>query len=709
MTGPEDDDAPRLFERSGLRALVLFVAVVIAFGPAIDGDLVWDDAATVGVAARLPSPWAAFSRDLFDLGAAAPAGAGASWFRPLVTLSYALDVRVFAAAPHFGLHLVNLLWHALAAVLVARALERWTRAETPRAHFACSVAALFWAVLPAKAENVAWISGRGDVMGLALLLFGLEARSKLGGTLARMATAVAATAAALLCKEGFIAAPAIWAMEVFAEREDRKALPALRSAEVLASGVTVVAYLALRRAYLPIQGGGAAMFAGLSLADRAMLALETIGHAATALIVCFEAHLLRGPIGFSGPDALLREPGMAVAGGAFVLVLALAAWRAPRVRPAAALLAVTLFPVSNIIPAGLESRMSDRFLYVPSLAVALGMAALLASAAAFRAVALGLSAGAVGLMLVSSRRALVFRSSDALWSWERAHGDRATTVLHHAAQAALRGRDLAKARDLSLETAARYAELGFDDGYPYLVQAMAVHVRLHGEEDRASLAAYRRLLDALVAGRAGKVTFHLPDGRAVVVPTATPSARAYAAAHAREMRVELLVLDARTGREEAAAGSRAEVEACPRCRGVIREAVRIELALAHPDPAKALLDVLGRDPEADEDLLPAVAAAQARELAAGGDLAKARALFLGEAYAPACKLGEPALATAPPDRPEVRTTIAVACVLAGDMAAWQRIRPTLSAAAVQAIDGWSFAWRSDPRRRLELFGDARPR
>src|SRR6185369_7208454 len=99
-------------------------------------------------------------RDAFDLGALAQAGAGASYWRPLVTLSFWLDLKLFPAAPQFGMHLVTLLWHALAATLVARALERWTRAETTPGRLACWLAALVWAVLPAKAENVAWISGR---------------------------------------------------------------------------------------------------------------------------------------------------------------------------------------------------------------------------------------------------------------------------------------------------------------------------------------------------------------------------------------------------------------------------------------------------------------------------------------------------------------------------------------------------------------------
>jgi hypothetical protein len=712
VAGPgSDPGAPPapLLTRPAVLGALLVIAVVLAFGPAIDGALVWDDAAMVGAAARLTSPWAAFSRDLFDLGAAAEQGAGASYFRPLVTLSFALDLRVFSAAPQFGLHLVNLAWHALAAVLVAGALRRWTRATTPQATLACAVAAFFWAVLPAKAENVAWISGRGDVLGLTLLLLGLAARRRLSSAAMRAVTAVVATALALLCKESFVVAAALWAVEIAAEQDGparARLARVVRAPEVLASVQTAVAYLILRRLHLPLHGGGEAMLAGLSLADRLALVLETLGHALVATVLCFEAHLLRGPIGFTAPFVLHREPGLALAGGALLLGLALVAWRLPRARAGAALFAVTLLPVANLLPAGLESRFSDRFLYVPSLGVALGLAALLGAlpARAFRAVATGVAAAALGLALVAARRAELFRSSAALWEWERAHGDRAASVLHNAAMAALRERDLGRARDRLLETAARYGELGFDEGYPYLVQAAGVEVDRTGEHDAVTLGAYRRLLALLLAGEPGTVTFRWPPGRALLVPTATPAARAYAATHGREMRLRLLLLDARAGKAEALPAARAEVEACPRCRGPLREAARVALAVAEPAEAEALLGRLGPDELAEDDRLATAAQVEGALLRQGGEAAAAAALFVGEAYGPACRRGEPAAREA---AAEVRQAIAVACALAGDRAAFQRLRPALGAEAVAAIEGWDFAWRGDPARRLRLFVEAR--
>lgn len=715
-SAPEDeDDAPApILTRSAVWAALIVIAVIVAFGTAIDGGLVWDDTTMVGAAAALRSPWAAFSRDFFALGARAGEGAGASYFRPLVTLSFALDVRLFSAAPQFGLHLGNLIWHAIASVLVGTTLLRWTRASSAQARIACWLAALFWAVVPAKAENVAWISGRGDVMGLALLLAGLALRRRLAGSAARAAVIGAATAVALLCKESFVVAPVLAAIELACERddEDRRArvLRVLRAPETLVSTFVVVAYLAVRRAYLPIHGGGEAMFAGLSIADRVTLVIETLGHVAQSLVLCFEAHLLRGPIGFRGPFRLQRdESGMAMVGTVFVIALATAAWRLPRLRPAALLFAAALLPVVNVVPSGLESRFSDRFLYVPSLGIALGMATVVASlpAGTFRALALGLATGSVGLMLLSSQRSMNFRSSRTLWEHERRHGQRAPTVLHNAAMAALRERRFQDARDRLIETADRYGALGFAESYPYEVAAVEAQVRATGEADRASFDAYRKLLEALASGQPGIVHLPLASGRSIHLPTETPSAKLYATQHAREIRMALLVLDARRGDEQASAAARGEVEACPRCRNVLREAARVDLALAHPDLAMGWLARLGPDEDAERDGLAESAEVQAAVLRSPSEIAKARALFLGEAYAPACEQGVAAIAEG--ESPRARTTVALACKLAGNGAAWEKARRGLDPEVERDIASFGNGYRTDPAQRIELFKPRAPR
>jgi len=88
----------------------------------------------------------------------------ASNWHPLTWLSHMLDVEVFGMNPG-GHHLVNVMLHAINAVLLFLVLAQLTGAPECSAF----VAALF-AVHPLHVESVAWISERKDVLSTA---FGL--------------------------------------------------------------------------------------------------------------------------------------------------------------------------------------------------------------------------------------------------------------------------------------------------------------------------------------------------------------------------------------------------------------------------------------------------------------------------------------------------------------------------------------------------------
>jgi protein O-mannosyl-transferase len=81
----------------------------------------------------------------------------ANWI-PLTTLSHMLDCQLFGLRAG-GHHLVNVFWHAANAVLLFLVLRRMTGGLWRSA----LVAALF-AVHPLRAESVAWVSERKDVL-----------------------------------------------------------------------------------------------------------------------------------------------------------------------------------------------------------------------------------------------------------------------------------------------------------------------------------------------------------------------------------------------------------------------------------------------------------------------------------------------------------------------------------------------------------------
>src|SRR5690606_5518458 len=106
-----------------------------------------------------------------------------------------------------------------------------------------------------------------------------------------------------------------------------------------------------------------------------------------------------------------------------------------------------LGPVINVIPTGLEARLSDRFLYAPAVGVALGLAAAGIALSSRRPWAAP-SLIALGLALIPSTRARaeLFRTNDTLFGWEATRTRGSLTVLLNAGAAAARAKRFREAR-----------------------------------------------------------------------------------------------------------------------------------------------------------------------------------------------------------------------------------------------------------------------
>ncbi len=90
-------------------------------------------------------------------------------WHPLTSLSYLLDYEFYGLAP-WGYHLTNVLLHGAAAILLFLVLRRMTGDLWPSAF----VAAVF-AIHPLRAESVAWVSERKDVLSGLLFILTLGA------------------------------------------------------------------------------------------------------------------------------------------------------------------------------------------------------------------------------------------------------------------------------------------------------------------------------------------------------------------------------------------------------------------------------------------------------------------------------------------------------------------------------------------------------
>jgi len=139
-------------------AALIILLTLAAYTPALRGGFVWDDDSYVTENPTLRSP----------------GGLAAIWFKPgatyqyypLVFTSFWTEYHLWKLQP-FGYHLVNVLLHALNAILLWRVLRCL---QIPGSWLAAAI----FAVHPVMVESVAWITERKNVLsGLFYLLAAL--------------------------------------------------------------------------------------------------------------------------------------------------------------------------------------------------------------------------------------------------------------------------------------------------------------------------------------------------------------------------------------------------------------------------------------------------------------------------------------------------------------------------------------------------------
>jgi tetratricopeptide (TPR) repeat protein len=176
---------------------LLPLLAVLAWARSLANGFVWDDRMLIADNPLLVGPDAV--RAAFgDFWAAGTAGSG--YWRPLVTLSYVAERAAWGLDP-MPYHVTNVALHAAVVGL----LTRWVQAEKLGAAALAGVA--WFAVHPAFAENVAWISGRTDTMAMMFSLVAILAGTEARPTTASRAASAVALALALLSKEVAVAVP----------------------------------------------------------------------------------------------------------------------------------------------------------------------------------------------------------------------------------------------------------------------------------------------------------------------------------------------------------------------------------------------------------------------------------------------------------------------------------------------------------------------
>lgn len=248
----------------------------------------------IGAAARLPSPWAAFSRDFFGLGAAAQAGAGASWFRPLTTLSFALDLKGLPGRPAVRpAPRQPALAHARHGARRGRAPARYAPRARRRSSLAGLLLVLGGAPRAGRATSPDLRPRRRD--GPRAAARGARAAIAPTHALGRAAVIASATALALLGKESFVAAPIVVAVDLALRVTIRaggcEACALAGDPRLGGDGDRLPRLSPRAPSHSRRRRGHVLRGSGSPIALA--LALESLGHALIATVIRFEAHRLR--------------------------------------------------------------------------------------------------------------------------------------------------------------------------------------------------------------------------------------------------------------------------------------------------------------------------------------------------------------------------------------------------------------------------------
>lgn len=209
------DEAPEGVPLRAKLTALLVAATLLVFGLGLPGQWVWDDHGLIVSNAYLRdlSHLPALLRaDFWHISAASETGESLSrmYWRPVVTLAYALQFHAFGTSP-LGYHAVNLALHLACTLLTFGLLRRRVGDGEARGEVAALLGALVFAVHPSRPESVTWVSGSTDLWMTLLALLGNRVfdgpRDRRGlGTGALLGLAI-------LSKEAAVVVPALLTLE----------------------------------------------------------------------------------------------------------------------------------------------------------------------------------------------------------------------------------------------------------------------------------------------------------------------------------------------------------------------------------------------------------------------------------------------------------------------------------------------------------------
>jgi tetratricopeptide (TPR) repeat protein len=400
----------RLRTRAGM-AVVLAAVALFSVGlylPATQYSFVWDDETLIAGNSLLAHsrPADILTRGFWAGSPEPVTGPGAAYYRPLVTLSFWVDLNLSHANPHW-FHTVNLLLYALAAVAVTLVL--W---ELLHSGVWALLGGLLFAAHSSHVESVAFVSGRTDIM---LTLFTAVAAFALLRSFRKRnrwwwLVVPPAFGLALLCKEAAVLFPLLVALAplLVGVRYGRRYWLL-----VLATVLVLAGYLFLRASAVPVP---ILLEGRVSFWSRAAAVANTFGLYIRMFFWPFEHHAK-----YPADDTFFVPTPNILAALLFVVSVPLLALKR---RFAATLWGYAwtiafLLPVVNI--ASIGPLAAERLLSLPSAGIVMVVVTALSRLLTFRIVARQLAGAGLAVVIVllgtdSMMRARVWENAETLFS-----------------------------------------------------------------------------------------------------------------------------------------------------------------------------------------------------------------------------------------------------------------------------------------------------
>ena len=407
------------FIKNNRFAVLIAVTGIIVFANTFRNGFVYDDKAFI-----VDNKSIRELRNIPDFFISAPsfsARGDFSIYRPLVTVSFALDYQLWKQNP-FGYHILNILFHILCGLMVFRVLKLLIKEELP-AFFG----ALLFITNPIQVEAVSWIAGRGNAICLFLCLLSFyyfacsgnrsdkEKRKKLWiaviiYVVALLTKEMAICFPLLLVAYDFLMFPSNWSKLIYRKKNDFSFIK-----DYIPFIIVSVLYILLR--YFATGKMSQTAYWGGGIIPTLLTMAKVFYYYVKLIILPFNLNVDHDiPVSFSILDPFVLFSFCFIFASLFI---SLKIYRYSKLATLGMFwFVIALLPVSNIVP--IQALIAERFLYMPSVGYSMVFAVLISRLTAkvrFKNTAVFLMIAVVFCFsILTIKRNGVWKSDYTLWS-----------------------------------------------------------------------------------------------------------------------------------------------------------------------------------------------------------------------------------------------------------------------------------------------------